>query len=83
MSYTGHYNSYNMTYNNNKGRQDIRGGLAGTSKNKIDQLLWSWLPKPSIRLNWIVANCTRKRDNDVRYKVKLEKPGAAPEVNSM
>ena len=37
MSYTGHHNSYNMTYNNNKGRLDIRGGLAGTSKNEIDQ----------------------------------------------
>ena len=29
------------------------------------------------------GSCARKLDNDVSHKVKLEKPGAAPGVNSM
>ena len=38
---------------------------------------------PVIRLNWIMANCTREHDSDVRDKGEVKAPGATPEVNSM
>ena len=38
---------------------------------------------PVIRLNWIMANCTREHDSDVRDKGEVKAPGATPGVNSM